>query len=218
MTENDQPLHHIVHPQEAPLEGNPLLIMLHGYGSNEQDLIGLAPHLDSRFLCVGVRAPHELDFGGYAWFHIEVTPQGIVLDYEQAQASSDRLLEMVEVLRAQYVATSVYLLGFSQGAIMALRLALQYPQRYAGVVAQSGVCAEEMLPEGEPEGLSALPVLMTHGRWDQVIPVAQARVSNELLQPLPLQFTYKEYEMGHEINQECLEDVRHWLQECLGPA
>tara|TARA_Y100000588_G_C13959738_1_gene798186 strand:- start:11 stop:679 length:669 start_codon:yes stop_codon:yes gene_type:complete len=216
MTESRQPLHYIVHSQTAPRQDGPLLVLLHGYGSNEQDLVGLAPYLDSRFLCVSMRAPYALDFGGYAWFHIDFTPQGILLDYEQARASSDHLLETIESLRAEYAAAAVYLLGFSQGASMAFNMALHHPQRYAGVAALSGVCSEEMLPQEEAEGLGALPVLMTHGRWDQLIPVAQARASSELLQGLPLQLTYKEYDMGHEINQECLGDVRYWLQERLG--
>ena len=215
MSRSDQPLHYIMQPQGPAVEGGVLLVMLHGYGSNEQDLIGLAPHLDARFHCISVRAPYVLDFGGYAWFPIETTSEGIVVDYEQALESSIRVLELVEALRAEHGVAAVYLLGFSQGAIMSLNIALQHPRRIAGVAALSGICSERMLPEGAGEDLSSLPVLMTHGRWDQVIPVKQARASNELLGPLPLQLTYKEYDMGHEINQECLADLRDWLQERL---
>ena len=215
MSQSDPPLHYIVQPQGPSVEGGVLLVMLHGYGSNEQDLLGLAPHLDARFRCISARAPYALDFGGYAWFPIEVTPQGIVVDYEQALESSARVLELVEALRAEHGAAAVYLLGFSQGAIMSLNIALQHAQHIAGVAALSGICSERMLPEGAGEDLSSLPVLMTHGRWDQVVPVEQARASNELLASLPLQLTYKEYDMGHEINQECLSDLRDWLQERL---
>ena len=66
-------LYHIVHKSpDAPPEGAPLLLLLHGYGANEEDLLGLAPYLDERLICVSARAPYALDFGGFAWFNIEI--------------------------------------------------------------------------------------------------------------------------------------------------
>ncbi len=211
MTDSRESLYYIVHrPSNAPAEGGVLLVMLHGYGSNEQDLVGLAPHLDSRFLTISVRAPLSLDFNAYAWFPLEVSESGIVPHYEKAQAACVQVRELVAELKREYAVDRVFLLGFSQGASMSVAVGLADPGAFAGVASLSGFCVPEMMPK-ERESVDGLPVFMTHGRWDMVIPIKQGRESHELLAELPLELTYKEYSMGHEINQECLEDLKDWL-------
>ena len=197
---------------DAPDEGFPLLVMLHGYGSDERDLMGLGPFLDPDLLMVSARAPHVLDMGGHAWFPITMGEGGIVLHFEHAWTSCAQVYELVGRLKAQYPVDPkrVFLLGFSQGASIALAVALKYPHLCAGVAALSGVCIEEMLP-ADPSTLKDLQVLVAHGRLDQVVPVNQGRSSHQLLGSLPLDLTYMEYEMGHEISQECLRDLRDWL-------
>jgi phospholipase/carboxylesterase len=97
---------------------------------------------------------------------------------------------------------------------MGVAAALREPSLFAGVAALSGMGAPEMLPE-DPQAVKGLPVLVTHGRWDPVVPIAQGRALRELLSGLPLELTYKEYDMAHEINQECLEDLKGWLRDRL---
>lgn len=204
-------LHHVVSEGEQAAErGAPLLLLLHGYGSNEEDLIGLAPYLDNRLVCASARAPHALDFGGFAWFAIEWGPEGVRFDYEEALQSLQQIYELVQALRRQYAPERVIAAGFSQGASMALAAALNQPQQVAGVAALSGVCGEEILP-ADRESVRGLPVLMTHGRADEVIPIAQARASKELLGQLPVDLEYREYDMGHAIDAACLTDFREWL-------
>ena len=218
MSEPNGALHHIVRSPagEVPVEGLPLLVLLHGYGSDEQDLMGLAPHLDPNLLIVSARAPHSLDGGGYAWFPITIGESGIVLHFEQAWTSCVQVHELVEMMKVDYPVDPqrIFLLGFSQGASISVAVALQYPEFCAGVAALSGVCSAEMLPTGgsTPENLK---VLMAHGRLDQLVPIHQGRSSYKLLSSLPLELTYKEYEMGHEISPECLEDLKDWLRERL---
>src|SRR5437879_11293979 len=90
-------LTHIVRQPAVPSQGRPpLLILLHGVGSNEQDLMGLAPALDGRFLIVSARAPISLAQDAYAWFHIQFTPNGIVIQPEEAEASRIQLLKCVD--------------------------------------------------------------------------------------------------------------------------
>ena len=111
------PLHHVVYKgQQAAERGAPLLLLLHGYGSNEEDLVGLAPHLDGRFVCASARAPHALDFGGFAWFSIEWGPEGVRFDYEEALQSLQQIYELLQGLCVQYAPERVIVAGFSQGA------------------------------------------------------------------------------------------------------
>ena len=215
MNENPSALHYIVRePSVENAAKTPLLILLHGYGSNEQDLMGLAPYLDPRCLIVSIRAPHALDFGGYGWFPIEITEKEIVLHFAEALVACENVSKLAESLaeeRSTDPACTI-LLGFSQGASISVAVALKEPSKFAAVAALSGRCVPEMIP-ADKDAVQGLPILMTHGEFDQVIPIAQGREGHELIKQLPVDLTYTEYPMGHEINQACLEDVRRWLSD-----
>jgi phospholipase/carboxylesterase len=203
-------------PPAAPATGpHPLLVLLHGYGSDEQDLLGLGPYLDPRFQLVSLRAPQALELGGYAWFAVQFTPFGLVLDHDQAQVSRLALEGWLEAQVSSQEVGRVFLLGFSQGAGMALGLALHRPDLVAGVVFLSGLVVPQMIPQGGPEKLRSLGVLMTHGLDDPLIPIEQGRSSRALLEQLPVRLRYREYEMGHEISEECLAEVQEWLAAAL---
>ena len=204
-------LYHIVNNES---KGAPLLLLLHGYGSNEGDLMGLAPHLDARYVCVSARAPYEMDSGGFAWFNIDMGPEGVRFDFVQAMESLVQVYALTDALVEQYQPSSVHIAGFSQGASMALSAALKKPHNFAGAIALSGVCGPEMMPE-DPASVRDLPVFMSHGRQDPVIPIAQARTSKQMLEPLALALVYNEYDMPHTINQSCLEDLAVWLKAQL---
>ena len=215
------PLVHLVRQPKIETGAPPLLLLLHGIGSNEYDLYGLAPFLDERFLIISVRAPNILGPGSYAWFEADFTPQGPVINPEQAEASRKTLIEFLQEAVTAYGADpkQVYLMGFSQGAIMSASVALTKPGLVAGVVLMSG----RILPEIQPliasrEDLEGLPFLVVHGTVDMVLPITYGRASRELLSSLPVNLTYHEYPMGHEVNQESLSDVAAWLSQQLDKA
>ncbi|NKB66297.1 MAG: phospholipase [Candidatus Latescibacteria bacterium] len=195
-------------------DGGPLLILLHGYGSNEEDLLGLMSHLDPRLMGVGIRAPFPLDWGGHAWFPIEMTEAGLQLDFSQALEICQLLGDEIDRIRNKQGAERVFILGFSQGASMALGVALGRPLLAAGVVGMSGLCVEEMLPADRTQ-VQGLPILLTHGRQDPVIPIHQGRSSRDLLAGLPVALSYREYDMGHEVGADCLDTVDQWVRQRL---
>jgi phospholipase/carboxylesterase len=196
----------------------PLLLLLHGVGSNEEDLFGLAPYFDKRFLVVSARAPVALEYGGYGWFRIDFTPRGMEADVEQAKKSLAMLPGFIDGLVETYGADGrrVYLVGFSQGAMMALALLVTRPEKVAGVVAMSGRLPRQVLEqEPDPSALTGKPVLVTHGLYDQVLPVASGRAARDYLEALPVELAYREYPMGHEVSTESLSDVTAWLTKAL---
>ena len=199
----------------------PLLLLLHGVGSDEQDLFALAPYLDERFLVVSARAPFALDYGGYGWFRIEFTPRGMAADNEQAKESLRLLPGFVDELVGAYGADArrVYLMGFSQGAMMSLALVLTRPEKVAGVVAMSGRLPRQVV-ESEPDrdALKGKPFLVTHGLYDPVLPVENGRAVRDHLAALPVELTYREYPMQHEVSAESLRDVAGWLTKRLDPS
>src|SRR5215470_9456026 len=139
-------LFHQVAPPKGGLESKPpLLLLLHGYGGNEDDLFSLAPYLDGRFMIVSARAPIMLQPMSYAWFNLGFTPQGVVVNLEEVESSRRTIQKFIGEIVEAYDCDpkSVYLMGFSQGAMLSLAVALTYPGSAAGVVAMSG----RMLPQ-----------------------------------------------------------------------
>jgi phospholipase/carboxylesterase len=212
-------LTHLLQQPRQPAAGPPpLLLVLHGYGSNEHDLIGLAPYLDPRFQIVSPRAPHTLMPGGYAWFELGWTATDIIINHAQAEQSRALLLEFIAEALAAYGGdpARVYLLGFSQGAIMSAGIALSEPELIAGAVLMSGRVPAEIRPLIAPaERLAGKPFLVVHGTGDSVLPIHNGRASRALLSQLPVDLTYKEYSMAHEVSAQSLADVTAWLTKHL---
>jgi len=212
---------HRIHRPSAPSPRPPLLVLLHGIGADEEDLFGLAPALDPRFLVVSPRAPHVLRPTGYAWYAIDWSTRPPTVDSDQAEASRGLLAAFVEETVARHGADPgrVFLLGFSQGAIMALGLALARPDLVRGVVAHSGRLLPSFLSGAAPaQALSGLEVLVQHGGADDVVPVERGRESRDLLAPLLGERTsYREYDLGHSISEESLADAAAWLAARAGP-
>jgi phospholipase/carboxylesterase len=202
-------------PPRRPEEGRPpLLVLLHGVGSNEHDLLGLAPYVDPRFMIASVRAPFPSGSGGFAWFRVTFTAGGPMIDEEQEAKSRELLPRFIDSLVLDHGADPhrVFLLGFSQGAIMALSLALAQPRRYAGAAAFSG----RILPQvgsaiPDPAALAGTPIFLAHGVLDDVIPVTRARSARAFLSGLPVRLDYREYSTGHEIGGPALRDAAVWL-------
>lgn len=199
-------------------EKPPLLLLLHGYGSNEQDLMSFAPRLDKRFFIASARAPFATDFGGFAWFQIRYSPRGMETDAKQAAESHRLLLEFVAEIVAEHNLNEqkVYLAGFSQGAIMTYSLVLSEPEKFAGAVAMSGVLAPQALANrAADERLKDFPIFVSHGIYDAVLPVKFGREAKAELEKLPIKLDYKEYSIAHNVSDESLRDVVKWLTERL---
>ncbi|MGQ9838046.1 MAG: alpha/beta hydrolase [Cyanobacteriota bacterium] len=209
-------------PRQANTGSAPLLVLLHGIGSHEGDLLQLAPYLDPRFAVVSLRAPFPLVMGGFAWFEMTWTEEGLLGNIPQARTSLQLLSSFLDQVLQQGIPDSalnpaqVYLLGFSQGAIMSLSLALTEPEKLAGVVAMSGRLPMEAVAEAAPpHRLHHLAILAVHGKQDAILPIHYGRQIRDYFGRLPLRFTYLEYDMGHEISPQSLQDIQAWLQNSL---
>lgn len=210
-------LHHLIRPpRPKTAQLPPLILLLHGVGSHERDLFDLAQYLDPRCLVVSARAPNAFGPDSFAWYPVEFTAAGPIIDAEAAEDSRLILLRFIDELIATYGvdAQRVYLMGFSQGAIMSLAVALTQPDKAAGVVAMSG----RLLPELQPKiaaHLNGLPIFMSHGLRDLIIPIGEARAARLALSRLAVRLTYREYDMGHQVTVESLNDIVAWLKQQL---
>jgi phospholipase/carboxylesterase len=192
----------------------PLVVLLHGIGADENDLFSLAGHLDPRFMVVSVRAPRSYQTG-YAWFDIAWRANGsVVPNVAQARETLADFVRWIEAAPARLGADPrrLYLLGFSQGAMMSLGVLRTAPDRLAGVVALSGRFSDALFETPPPSGtIASVPLFVGHGTQDDVLPVANGRAIREAFQPLVRDFTYREYPVPHAIAPDELRDVAAWL-------
>jgi phospholipase/carboxylesterase len=203
--------------KQAPA-GAPLLLLVHGYGSDENDLFSLAPYLDSRFTFVSMRAPHAYP-PGFGWYDITFTDRGILRDEAMIEGSATALEAFLHEAIETYDAdpARVFVLGFSQGAAMTLQLLLTRPELLAGAVALSGHVPDVgWNARVSDDALAGKPVFVGHGTADPVVPIAAGRDARARLGSLPLDLTYRERPgMGHTIDGELLAEVSSWLSARL---
>jgi Predicted esterase len=112
-------------------------------------------------------------------------------------------------------ADKIFLLGFSMGTIMSYAMSLSHPEKFAGVIAQSGFVRDHPELDFTWDRLNHCAFIITHGINDPIIPVALARKTNAMFLKSNAKFVYKEYPMGHEISGESLADVCEWLRKKL---
>ena len=208
-------LHYIVRQPKKASDNPPLLVLLHGYGSNEQDLFSFADELPSELLIVSVRAPHEMGFGGYAWYAISLdADENKFSDLNQAKESLGMIAQLIDELKSEYNPSRTFLLGFSQGAILSYAISLNYPDKVNHVVALSGYLYQEMLPKEIKNEIHA-DYYISHGSVDQVIPVDWARKAVPFLESLGLQCDYSEYGVGHGVAPQNFFSFKAWIEARL---
>lgn len=209
-------LHHLVREPKIKLDKNPLLLLLHGYGSNEEDLFSFATELPEEYYVISARAPYDMTYGSYAWYAINFdADENKFSDIGQAQQSRDLIANFIDELVATYAIDSnnVTLIGFSQGSILGYAVALSYPQKVQRLVAMSGYLNTEIAVDHfATNDFTNLKIFASHGTVDQVIPVDWARKSIPVLEEMGISVVYKEYPVGHGVAPQNFFDFKNWLQ------
>lgn len=209
-------LEHTIRPSNITDKKPPVLFMLHGYGSNEEDLFSFAAELPKEFCIISMRAPHLLQPMGYAWYAINFDAQnGKWSDDKQAVESREKIVKFIDEACTTYHLDSdnVTLLGFSQGTILSYAVALSYPDKIKNVVALSGYINEKILAEGfEEKNHSELSIYASHGMVDQVIPVEWAQRTPIFLKKLGVDHVYEEFHAGHGVAPKNFYALKSWLE------
>lgn len=190
----------------------PLLVLLHGYGADERDLMGLAPQLPDGLALAAVRAPLTPPWPspGHSWYPLEGDD---ARDPEAVTKAAERFLAWLDRLGH---AGPVGLLGFSQGGAVSLQALRLRPAGFACVVNLSGYAAPGALP-GDAE-LAALkpPVFWGRGSADQVIPAALVAHTSDWL-PAHSDLVGRIYPgLAHAIAPQEIDDLRTFLDRHLG--
>ena len=198
-------------------EKTSLLILLHGYGSNEEDLFSFATELPEDLIIISARAPQSLGFGGYAWYTIHFnTSVDKFSDIPEAIASRDLIAKFVTEVQEKYNISpaKTFLLGFSQGTILSYAVALNYPEKVQKVIALSGYINPDLLPKDiDASNYTNLDFFISHGNVDQIIPVEWANKAPQFLNDLHIKNCYQEYPVGHGVAPKNFFDFKKWIEE-----
>lgn len=215
MTPTPLSLEHIIRSATPENTNAPVLFMLHGYGSNEEDLFSFASELPEELCIISVRAPYNLQPYGHAWYAINFdNEQGKWSDDEQAIASREKIIQFIdEACKAYHLNTNnVTLLGFSQGTILSYAVALSYPEKIKNIIALSGYINEGIIAEGyKSKDHSKLNFYCSHGQVDAVIPLEWAQFAPKLLNDLNIDHTFEEFPVGHGVAPQNFYSFKEWL-------
>jgi phospholipase/carboxylesterase len=206
--------HRVLMPEQPGSGKNPLLVMLHGRGADEEDLIDVARFYDPRLLVVSPRAPFAFPHGGFTWYDVDETGNQ---NQAMFRESCERLSAFLDGVVNGYPvdAGQVYLLGFSMGTVMSYAMSLSRPSLFRGVIANSGYVPEGTFLTLQWDKIGHIEYFIAHGTEDPIIPLRAARRARELFAASPAKITYKEYPMGHQLSDESIADSAAFLQHLL---
>lgn len=193
----------------------PVIFMLHGYGSDENDLFSFAGELPDKYTIISAKAPYEMSGMGNAWYSINFeAPQGKFSNTEEGIQSRDLVLRFIDecINVYQLDKNKISLLGFSQGGIISYALAMSYPERFDQVIALSAYVDETLFIDNYADrSHQHLRIFTTHGSQDPVIPVEWARKNKPFLSRFTDKINYSEYPIGHGVNPDILDKLMNWL-------
>lgn len=211
------PLVSVVRTPTGGSAGKPLYVALHGLGSDENDLLELAPLLPTDVVFASLRAPYTLMPGHYAWFASRHVGDRLDGDTAQIQASEQAIVRSVDALIAKYHIDPhrVVVFGFSQGAIMSYDLALAEPLKFEGIGILSGALFDSVKARlGAAHEKLPTHVFIGHGLADQRIPSTYAREAAGWWTAHGAQVQLHLYPgMQHEVGEQEIRDFSQWLQQ-----
>ncbi len=210
-------LKYLVREPENITPNTNILFMLHGYGSNEEDLFSFRETLPKDWIIVSFRAPRNTEFDGYSWYDINFNNPDEFVDVAQAEESLEALLQSIMRLTNHYGLTEneTHLCGFSQGGILSYALALRYPELFSKVACMSAYPEKKLLTniEKNKKKLEKLRFFISHGSDDAVIPLEWGRKAADLLYDLSCFFSFREYMNGHGVNQKNYMDLMDFFNK-----
>ena len=187
------------------------IIMIHGYGSDEKDLFGFRTYFpNSDFYCV--QGPITLGVNSFSWYKITFNKDGSKeRDLIQAQSSLKQLAEFIATVKNN-TTNKIIIGGFSQGAILSLQLAIEYPKLMNGVICFSGMPWSETGTTSKTIDHAKIKAFYGHGVQDNVLPISEGRKCKNIITESGMNMTYKEYAMNHQIIEQEIKDVIEWYR------
>lgn len=200
--------------QPVPQTPRKVVILLHGVGGNESNLLGLAEGMDPHTLMIFPRGPLQLGAQQFAWFRVTFTAAGPRIVAEEAEQSRVAIIHFVQQVQAKcgIAPTDTVIAGFSQGGILSASVALSAPEMVSGFGLLSGRILPEIQPHlATPSQLAHLQAFIGHGEQDTTLPVSWAQRSDQWLSELGVAHQTRLYPIGHTISLAMKADFLSWL-------
>ena len=194
-------------------QSNPSIILLHGYGSDENDLFSFADYLPNKYNIISLRAPFETPMGGYCWFSINFNNSNEKWsDHKQAYQSILNLESQIDFFIQKYnlEPDQIDLLGFSQGAVLSWTLLLDFSIKINRAVCLSGYIDKSLLKE-DIYSYRDIIAYSSHGTNDPVIPFDWAKTSIESLKENNPNVVFNSFQDAHNVSQENFQSILNWL-------
>ena len=186
----------------------PLIIGLHGYGMDENQMATLVnPDFDFDCHYLSLRGFIPMGRSEYSWFSISGTPPQLEYDKQEIEEVMDLLSDFIDKLSKRYMTDEIYLIGYSQGATLLYSYASRAHSAVKAMAAFSGTALYR--PAGEKRALS---FFIGHGKLDPLISESDIKESQQYLQQMGIQVDFNEYTVPHVVSKQGRRDLAAWLK------
>lgn len=209
-------LHYLVREPKVKTANTPVIILMHGVGSNEYDMFSLADRFPDNFLVLSARGPLTLSNGRYAWFHVDFATGKPIINFEEQEKSRALIAKFVNEIKTIYRINgdNIFLGGFSQGGIMSYSVALTNPGLVKGIAVMSGRLLQEIRPlVKESEQLKKLQIFISHGIEDELLTIDYPRDAKQWLEAKGITPEYHEYHAAHQLLPQMTDGMFKWLNK-----
>lgn len=212
----NSPYQYKVHLPGNRVEGKkyPVIFTLHGIGYNERYMLDLVEELKEEAILIGIRGDLTYE-SGYAYYYLKGYGNP---DRELFDSSIEKLKNFIEYASNTYPIdlNSRYLIGFSQGAILSMSLALLLGHSIKGIIPMNGYIPEFIKEASSVESISHLSVFLCQGATDPIFPLKVGQESFDYLREHAGSVKYTIYPTAHKISFNNQQDIVVWLRQELG--
>lgn len=212
----DTTLHYIIKESKTSYKEPAVLFLLHGHGSNENDLFSFHTAIPDNWIVVSVRAPYRINDRSFRWYDVNMLNGKITINSEEEEKSRKKLLQLISEITGKYKVNTnkVIVAGFSQGANMASTIGLTQPDKISGIAIFSGRFIHEIQPYiSKSDKIKNLKCFLAHGNKDDLLPVAYAYENLKELDKLGISITFSEDAVSHTISTKQFSDFILWLNQ-----
>lgn len=207
-------MHYLSHIPDNITHETKCIIMLHGVWSNEKDLFELREKFGSDFLIFSLQWPFSLGMGRYAWYPVDFSTGKALYQSDDVVKWYHEICDCIDEVQKQYSLDNenIFLMGFSQGAIMSYYTLWKSPEKIGGIIALSGRILDEIdLGSIDKGSYQDKKVFVGHGTLDQVIPFSATEKVEKYLWSLGFIWAIHSYPITHTIGQKEIQDIVEWI-------
>ena len=196
-------------------KNTPSIFLLHGYGSNKEDLFSLEGYLPKNHTIISLEAPISLPFGGFTWFEVnqmDILNKSYYKNKDDVDEIAKIIIKNIDELSTEFELNKndTTVLGFSQGASICWKLGLDYSENIRRILPISSYINLNVF-DSKVENYNNILAYTSHGLHDDIIPLSLVKEIILELKKHNENITFEEFQSGHTINQENLSGIVKWI-------